>query len=388
MAIGQSPINFDGAVARLTARLFAVVAVTIATSASLVGQAQSLADVARAEEQRRNGTSTASKVYTNADVGGAAETVARTPTSVSAASLGSPSDRVNLFKRIKLYGSGEDKTVWQTVRQWSGGELRANCETLARQHSDAALQISSEQPRQFGAAVSRAGRGLAIRIRYSNPQHAVGEEWDWQCLPVGYRVEAGQLFGGDASSLSATAPVAEQSSACPACPVRDADGRIKRSEAAKRAFQRQTGFPNGRPGYVVDHITALACGGADDASNMQWQTIEDAKAKDKVERGPGCQKQERDVTAQHVDLEFRMKNARDSLRRDENYAEAMETRISDLTADLANRDDPVQRAVIERDRQKAVLELGRLRQSIAAESKLIVDIERDAVRAGIAVRRH
>lgn len=37
------------------------------------------------------------------------------------------------------------------------------------------------------------------------------------------------------------------------------------------------------PGSVVDHIKALKRGGADDPSNMQWQTVEDAKAKDRVE---------------------------------------------------------------------------------------------------------
>ena len=47
---------------------------------------------------------------------------------------------------------------------------------------------------------------------------------------------------------------------------------------------RQSGYPNGRPGYVVDHITPLAKGGKDVPSNMQWQTIAEARAKDKVER--------------------------------------------------------------------------------------------------------
>ena len=42
-----------------------------------------------------------------------------------------------------------------------------------------------------------------------------------------------------------------------------------------------------RHGYVTDHIVPLACGGADAPSNMQWQTIEEAKAKDRVER-QGC----------------------------------------------------------------------------------------------------
>ena len=65
---------------------------------------------------------------------------------------------------------------------------------------------------------------------------------------------------------------------------RDEKGKIQRSDAARHAFARQTGYPNGRPGYVIDHITPLACGGADAPSNMQWQTVAEAKAKDKVER--------------------------------------------------------------------------------------------------------
>jgi hypothetical protein len=38
-----------------------------------------------------------------------------------------------------------------------------------------------------------------------------------------------------------------------------------------------------RPGYVVEHVQALKHGGADSPSNMQWQTKEAAKAKDKWE---------------------------------------------------------------------------------------------------------
>ncbi len=70
----------------------------------------------------------------------------------------------------------------------------------------------------------------------------------------------------------------------------DKHGEIKRSKAARDAFERKspcpsTGRTSGRcPGYIVDHVKALECGGADAPSNMQWQTVTEAKAKDKTER--------------------------------------------------------------------------------------------------------
>ena len=64
---------------------------------------------------------------------------------------------------------------------------------------------------------------------------------------------------------------------------RDSHGRIKRSSAAKKEFMKETGYPHGRPGYVVDHVVPLKRGGVDSPSNMQWQTKGAAKAKDKTE---------------------------------------------------------------------------------------------------------
>jgi hypothetical protein len=66
--------------------------------------------------------------------------------------------------------------------------------------------------------------------------------------------------------------------------------REERSEAAKDAFKREqpcpaTGKGSGPcPGYVIDHIVPLACGGPDAPSNMQWQTVAEGKAKDLWER--------------------------------------------------------------------------------------------------------
>ena len=70
----------------------------------------------------------------------------------------------------------------------------------------------------------------------------------------------------------------------------DKHGKIKRSGAAKDAFKREqpcpaTGKSSGKcPGYVIDHKNPLECGGAEAATNMQWQTVADGKAKDKTER--------------------------------------------------------------------------------------------------------
>ena len=72
--------------------------------------------------------------------------------------------------------------------------------------------------------------------------------------------------------------------------ARDSRGRIKRSSAARDAFKRQQTCPStGRsagacPGYIIDHVKPLECGGADDPSNIHWQTIADGRAKDKTER--------------------------------------------------------------------------------------------------------
>jgi hypothetical protein len=64
---------------------------------------------------------------------------------------------------------------------------------------------------------------------------------------------------------------------------RNEDGRIIRSATARKTFMKQSGYPKGRPGYVIDHIIPLKRGGCDDPGNMQWQTIEDAKEKDRWE---------------------------------------------------------------------------------------------------------
>jgi hypothetical protein len=66
--------------------------------------------------------------------------------------------------------------------------------------------------------------------------------------------------------------------------------REYRSREVTREFQREHPCPSTEktsgacPGYRKDHVIPLACGGPDAVSNMQWQTIAEARPKDKWER--------------------------------------------------------------------------------------------------------
>lgn len=68
-----------------------------------------------------------------------------------------------------------------------------------------------------------------------------------------------------------------------------------RSKAARAEFVRSHACPStGRhrlpcPGYEIDHRIALVCGGADEADNLQWLTIEAHKAKTRAEV-PSCRR--------------------------------------------------------------------------------------------------
>lgn len=66
-------------------------------------------------------------------------------------------------------------------------------------------------------------------------------------------------------------------------------GRLTRSKVATRQFEKSHPCPStgrtsgGCAGYVIDNVVPLKRGGADSPSNMEWQTIEAAKAKDRIE---------------------------------------------------------------------------------------------------------
>ena len=79
----------------------------------------------------------------------------------------------------------------------------------------------------------------------------------------------------------------------------------------------------------------------------------------------------------------RISEARESLRRNEAFLEALQSRVNALSTDFVNRDDPYQRARIADDRQKALAEMDRLKADIELGKKHIDDIEEEARKAGV-----
>jgi hypothetical protein len=79
----------------------------------------------------------------------------------------------------------------------------------------------------------------------------------------------------------------------------------------------------------------------------------------------------------------RITAAREELRRNEAFAEALQSRINALSAEFAAKDDPYQRAQVADDRQKALAELDRLTADIDKNKKAIAEIEEEARRAGV-----
>lgn len=72
---------------------------------------------------------------------------------------------------------------------------------------------------------------------------------------------------------------------------RDAHGKIDRDPRQKASFRKDhpcpsTGRTSGAcPGYEVDHVKPLACGGADSPVNMQWLSSNENRAKGARECG-------------------------------------------------------------------------------------------------------
>jgi hypothetical protein len=79
----------------------------------------------------------------------------------------------------------------------------------------------------------------------------------------------------------------------------------------------------------------------------------------------------------------RMMSTREELRRNEMFAEALQTRINSLSRDYTSRDNPAQRRQIGQERAESLSELNRVKSDVERGKKQIADIEEEARKAGV-----
>lgn len=156
-------------------------------------------------------------------------------------------------------------------------------------------------------------------------------------------------------------------------------------ELAKREQARKKTTPPAKKTYTNDDLKQVPVPGtpgkpADDAAKSV-----DAKAGDA--KPSAAQKAEEKKPAEPAKDEAywrgRITAAREDVRRNEAFKEALQSRINGLTADFSARDDPYQRAKIADDRQKAIAEMARVAEDIEKMKKAIGEIEEEARRAGV-----
>jgi hypothetical protein len=140
--------------------------------------------------------------------------------------------------------------------------------------------------------------------------------------------------------------------------------------------------PAAPPAGAADKVEPKGTEKADSKDARDAKDPKDAKDAKEAKDAKDAGAKEQDAKGQAY-WAGRRKTLQDALDRDLTFADALQSRINALTADFVNRDDPAQRAVIERDRQKAVTELERLRKQIADDRKAIAEFEEEARRAGV-----
>ncbi len=162
-------------------------------------------------------------------------------------------------------------------------------------------------------------------------------------------------------------------------------------DLAKKEAERRKASPPAAKTYTNEDLKKLPPAPGGDAATKAGDAKAAAKIEDAAKAGdqakPGDAKAGASTAGEPAKDEKywrgRITAAREEVRRNEMFRDALQTRINALSADFAGRDDPYQRATIADDRQKAIAELARVNSEIEKSTKLIADIEEEARRAGV-----
>jgi len=134
------------------------------------------------------------------------------------------------------------------------------------------------------------------------------------------------------------------------------------------------GLPSGPP-PPADAAPAMTSTGdaAKPSTEAQNPPVKGASSDSAADKG----------TKGEADWHARMTGAREELHRNEVFLEALQSRINALTTDFAARDNPVERARIAEERQKALEDLARVKADVEKGKKNITEIEEEARKAGV-----
>jgi hypothetical protein len=124
---------------------------------------------------------------------------------------------------------------------------------------------------------------------------------------------------------------------------------------------------------------------APDQASDADKTADSAKGDDKAaDKGKDKDKDTKDkVVKDQAYWSNRQQTLQTQLDHDQEFAEALQTRINSLNTDFVNRDDPVQRAAIGATRDKSIADLGRLKLTIEKDKQALSDLQEEARRAGV-----
>ena len=146
-------------------------------------------------------------------------------------------------------------------------------------------------------------------------------------------------------------------------------------DLAKREAERRKATPGAAKTYTNDDLKQLPPP-AGSATSKTAEELKEAATNADPTKPPEPAKDE-------AHWRGRVEAAREDIRRNESFLEALQARVNALTADFTARDDPYQRAKIAEDRQKALAEMARLKDDIEKGKKSVTDIEEEARRAGV-----
>ena len=146
------------------------------------------------------------------------------------------------------------------------------------------------------------------------------------------------------------------------------------ADVAKKEEERRKTAPAPAKVYTNKDLSPTPAGPPAPPATTPAAKPADEKAGKETEKEPA---KDQEYWSSH------MKALQQQLDRDSTFADALQSKINALTTDFSARDDPAQRAVIERERQKSIAEQNRLKKAIEDDKKAIADLQEEARRAGV-----